>query len=472
MRFRHFASLLRSSAAGLLLTAAGSLACAQANVDALRSRLVGQPLVIRIEGIRMTHAVLFNKLDIRVVDGVVQNRLMKSQLDTDEVMHPGDRVRVTKVDTSTDRSHDYLRVTVAAADGLTVPVAFVFSKGQLATASDTGLEQALETAFAPNGGRAPLPGPGVPPSPAAHPATPPSDLPMPPTDPVPPETVSAPGHPAAAGTPVGGGSWRPGKVMDGGKAAEVAGKASFHGQAGPALLALSCGTVEVRVRKTMAPQADSLNCDFDTDSGNLAVKFAVGSHPEEVGGICYESKETNPSVVTLPIDLGAGGLEEILASPGTSLNLRVQFSDGGGDDLKAIFQMPQDASMLTFLRSCAKTPSASETANGAQPLLSCPTLPGKGLRHADVIGAGGKPYTGMDGDNDIGAVWNLPPITKAHPARQKLTLACSYGTGLKGPAAGTKETLEVKLFPIPAAAKTCVSRGSAELGEAYAICSK
>ena len=31
-----------------------------------------------------------------------------------------------------------------------------------------------------------------------------------------------------------------------------------------------------------------------------------------------------------------------------------------------------------------------------------------------------------DGENDIGTAWDMPRVTKAHPVRPKLMLACSY----------------------------------------------
>ncbi len=423
-----------------LLTVVGlssAMAFGQAAVDTLKSRLVNQPVTVKIEGLRISRGVLFKSVDVRIQDGVIQKRMFSTNAATDEVLNPGDKVRVTKVEAASDKKSDFLRLTIAAADGPTVPVAFVFPKGALATQDESQLEQVIGTTFD-------LSSAG---SPAMQPIAPP---------PSPPD-----GGTARNTAPSG---WRIQAVKDGNEAA-IAGVSRVNGRQASAVMALTCTGAEIRVRRNGLPDAEPLKCIGDMDGGNDVVKFSVGERPLEAGSICV-AYEDDPkiAVLKLPVDLGAGGLNEIISSPGSPMVIHIAFSDKPSDEFVAQFQLPQDASPIDFLHSCTKSPDpgAPATVDG------CPVLPGKGLRKAELLTASGKPYTVMDPDNDIGMEWVIPKATKAHPIRPKLTFACYYGVGLKPGEAN--EPLEKKLIPISPKATVCTARGDVALGELDASC--
>jgi len=423
-----------------LLTVVGlssAMAFGQAAVDTLKSRLVNQSVTVKIEGLRISRGVLFKSVDVRILDGVIQKRMFSTNAATDEVLNPGDKVRITKVEAASDKKNDFLRITIAAADGPTVPVAFVFPKGALATQDESQLEQVVGTTFD-------LSAAGSPAMPAIAPPPPPPDA----------GTTS---NAAPSG-------WRIQASKDGNEAA-IAGVSRVNGRQASAVMALTCTGAEIRVRRIGLPDAEPLKCIGDMDRGNDVVKFSVGERPLEAGSICvaYEDDPKIP-VLKLPVDLGAGGLDEVVSSPGSPMVIHIAFSDKPSDEFVAQFQLPQDASPIDFLHSCNKAaaPDAQATTD------ACPVLPGKGLRKAEVLTALGKPYKGPPTDNDIGVEWAIPKATKAHPVRPKLTLACYYGVGLKP--GDPNEPLEKKLIPISSKATDCSARGDTALGDLSATC--
>ena len=59
---------------------------------------MNQPVTVKIEGLRISRGVLFKSVDVRIQDGVIQKRMFSTNAATDEVLNPGDKVRVTKVE--------------------------------------------------------------------------------------------------------------------------------------------------------------------------------------------------------------------------------------------------------------------------------------------------------------------------------------------------------------------------------------
>jgi hypothetical protein len=376
-----------------------------------------------------------NHADVRVKNGSIELRMANTLMKPDEIAPQNAVLHVRKVESSSEKKNDYLRITLASDSGCTAPLAFELPKGALATMDEAALEQLIAPILTLSGGSA-----------------------MPPIAPPPPPPDSAT---ASSSAPAG---WRVQPSKDGNEAA-IAGVSKVNGRQAPAVMALTCTGAEIRVRRNGVPDPQSLVCEGDMDGGNDAVKFSVGERPLEAASICTpEATTPPPAVVKLPIDLGAGGLDEVLASPGSPMVIHIAFTDKPADEFIAQFQLPQDGSAIEFLRSCsATTTSASQTTVDA-----CPVLPGKGLRKAELLTASGKPYNVMDPDNDIGLEWLIPKATKAHPVRPKLTFACYYGGGLKPN--DPNEPLEKKLIPISPKATVCTARGDTALGELSATC--
>jgi hypothetical protein len=434
---KYLKSIIVLSALGLLST----MASGQAAVDALKSHLVNQTVTVKIQGLRISRSILYRSVDVRIKDGVIQERLFKTAADTDEVLNPGDKVRVTKVEATNEKKNDFLRITIASADGLTVPVAFVFPKGAVAGQDESQLEQVIGATFdLPNTA-----------SPAMQPIAPP-----------PPPPDSPPTAPALSA------GWRVQVVKDG-KEAAIAGVSNVNGRQVQAVMALTCAGAEIRVRRNAVPDPKNLDCVGDMDGGNDVVKFSVGERPLEAASVCAPDPGPGPSVVfRMPIDLGAGGLDEVISSPGSTMKFLVDFSDKPGaftaNTVTAEFQLPQDASPIDFLRACQKSINYD-----AQPTVdACPDLPGKGLRKVELLTATGKPYVGPPNDNDIGVEWVIPKATKAHPVRPKLHFVCYYGLGRKP--TDPQEPLERKIIPISASATDCSVQGDIALGLLQASC--
>jgi hypothetical protein len=205
---------------------------------------------------------------------------------------------------------------------------------------------------------------------------------------------------------------------------------------------------------------------MDMDGGYENAKFKVGERPFQQGSICGDDDNSAP-VLKLPIDLGVGGLEEFLSSPGSPATIKIELTDKPGGELTAQFQLPQDASPIDYLRSCQKP-----IAETPKPWVNaCPTILGKGLRKADLLTASGKAYTAKDPDNTIGVAWNLPVVTKAHPTRPRLSWACFYGEGVR-PGDDPNEPLQKVLVPVNDKPAFCTLRGEVALGELEATCGR
>ena len=254
--------------------------------------------------------------------------------------------------------------------------------------------------------------------------------------------------------------WRIQAVKDGNEAA-IAGVSRVNGRQASAVMALTCTGAEIRVRRNGLPDAEPLKCIGDMDGGNDVVKFSVGERPLEAGSICV-AYEDDPkiAVLKLPVDLGAGGLNEIISSPGSPMVIHIAFSDKPSDEFVAQFQLPQDASPIDFLHSCTKSPDpgAPATVDG------CPVLPGKGLRKAELLTASGKPYTVMDPDNDIGMEWVIPKGDESPSDSAKANVRLLLRRRFDEPGEAN-EPLEKKLIPISPKATVCTARGDVALGE-------
>jgi|GEM_PF-3675511 len=110
----------------------------QAALDSLKSHLLNQPVTVNIAELRLSK---LPHPEVRVVNGVVQKRMLNLKLDTDEVISQNGTVRVTRVESEADKKNDYLRVTVSTNDGATAKIAFVEPIGGLAAMDEAALEQ-------------------------------------------------------------------------------------------------------------------------------------------------------------------------------------------------------------------------------------------------------------------------------------------------------------------------------------------
>jgi hypothetical protein len=439
MRFMYLKSF-----AALLALGLSSAAFGQAAVDTLKYRMVNQSVTVNLPELRLSklpHA------EVRIVNGVAQKRLLNLKLDTDEVIPQNSTVRVTKVVGEADKKSDYLRVTVRSDDGATATVAFVKPLGGLAAMDEAALEQLIAPAFGllDAGGGAPLP----------------ADQKMAEIPPPPPPPN---GGTTGAASPSG---WRIQTGQGGQVSAAVAGTMMGAGRPGPAVLSLSCSTVEVRIRRNQAPKLDAFSCDSDATDPQVHkdLHFSVGGRSPELGSVCIwiDPEATAPAAVTtMTIDLGATGTGRLVASPGAPLSMIFDIGSTAEQKLTAQFQLPQDASPISFLSQCKRSEPT------VPPVTSCPDIPGKGLRKAEVVTAAGKPFKGSPGDFGV-FEWTIPPVTKAHPVRPKLSLACYYGVGEKQ--VDPEEPLEKKLIPMSERAATCDAIGDPELGEFSAHCS-
>ena len=101
--------------------------------------------------------------------------------------------------------------------------------------------------------------------------------------------------------------------------------------------------------------------------------------------------------------------------------------DGGPDDLVARFPLPEQApAVQQMIAPCLDLLAAQHKRERDSIAVECPVLEGEPLRYVAVLtGSGMKPLA-PDGDIDIGTAWDMPRVTKAHPVRPKLMLACSY----------------------------------------------
>jgi hypothetical protein len=322
----------------------------------------------------------------------------------------------------------------------TTSIKFPFPKGATPTPQQV-IAQIGEVISADGGAPAAAPAPEQPAEPAIVPPPPPG------------------GPSVASGT-----GWRVQNTKDGNEAA-IGGVGLVNGRKGPVVMALSCKGAEVRLHRSMAPTDATTFFCMDMDGGYDVAKFKVGERPFEQGSICGDDDTSTP-VLKLPIDLGVGGLEQFLSSPGSPVIIKIGLTDKPAGELTAQFQLPQDPSPIQYLQSCLKP-----VVDTPKPWVnSCPTLAGKGLRKADLLTASGKPYTGTDPENTIGIAWDIPKATKAHPVRPKLTWACYYGEGAR-PGDDSTEPLQKMLVPINEKPSFCTLRGEVALGELAATCS-
>ncbi len=135
----------------------------------------------------------------------------------------------------------------------------------------------------------------------------------------------------------------------------------------------------------------------------------------------------------------------------------------------ARFQLPADAASLqSIMEPCFMAIEDHERRARALDLVSCPALPGKALRKADVlVGSPGKSLPWAEDSESPN--WTLPKITKTHPIVPKLALACYYGPA--GYVKDSKEVLYRRLIPVPPDAIYCSYTPDATENRSHAECS-
>jgi hypothetical protein len=128
----------------LLFVTATTLYAQADGITALRQRVATPANVVTVNAPEVRLAVLA-MADLRVENGVIHSRLQNKllELDTDQLAHRGDGLRVVKVEATGDKQNDYLRITVANAAGNTVHLAFGVSKGTLAGMDEPSLERLI-----------------------------------------------------------------------------------------------------------------------------------------------------------------------------------------------------------------------------------------------------------------------------------------------------------------------------------------
>lgn len=265
----------------------------------------------------------------------------------------------------------------------------------------------------------------------------------------------------------------------------IAGTAEAGGRRGPAALKLGCTygqytnstqshadlPVGLRVPTAMAafmikPGYGEFTCEGDGATGSPSVYTEVGGHLITARNVCFDGEK--PAAPAAPIELELryedALVKQIVDSQGGELVVHFRGKDGGPDDLIARFPLPEQApAVQQMIAPCLDLLAAQHKRERDSIAVECPVLEGETLSDVAVLtGSAMKPLA-PDGENDIGTAWDMPRVTKAHPVRPKLILACSYKN-----ASGTTDK---KLLPIPSSAMWCASRSDDFTNEPYGRCS-
>ena len=264
----------------------------------------------------------------------------------------------------------------------------------------------------------------------------------------------------------------------------IAGTAEAGGRHGPAALKLGCTyghyansteqhaslPVSLRVPTSMAafmskPGYGDFTCEGDGATGSFSVYTEVGGRSVPARSACFDGeKPTNP---TAPIEFGLGYedavVKQIATSQGGELLVHFREKAGSPDDLVARFPLPEQApAVQQMIAPCLDLFAAQHKKERESVVVECPALEGEILSDVAVLTGSAMKQLAPDGDNDIGIVWDMPRVTKAHPVRPKLTLACSYKNDAGVP--------DKKMLPIPTTAVRCARREDDFTNALYGRC--
>lgn len=267
----------------------------------------------------------------------------------------------------------------------------------------------------------------------------------------------------------------------------IAGTAEGGGRRGPAALKLGCTyghyanstesyanlPVSLRVPTSMAafmskPGYGEFSCEGDGATGSLSVYTEVGSRSVAARNACFDGESpTNPAA---PIELGLvyedAVVKQIADSQGGELVVHFREKADSPDDLVARFPLPEQApSVQQMIAPCLALLAAQQKKELESIAVACPVIEGETLSEVGVLTGPAMRKAAPDPDNDIGTVWVLPRITKAHPVRPKLTLSCIYKNT-------TGTVADKKMLPIPAAAVECALREDDFTNAPYGRCLK
>ena len=116
-------------------------------VAALRQQLTSDngAATVQVDGIRAATKVLVRPIDNRIAKGALQSRGALDVLrnPSDIVLHHGDAVRVTKVETAADSKGDILRISVVTGNNAVALLAFIVPKDSLGSMSEAQLKQLI-----------------------------------------------------------------------------------------------------------------------------------------------------------------------------------------------------------------------------------------------------------------------------------------------------------------------------------------
>ena len=263
-------------------------------------------------------------------------------------------------------------------------------------------------------------------------------------------------------------------------AAALTGMVESEGKRGPAGLTLTCSTtdqassrleVTLRVMSDMIgfmskPGYGEFSCEGDGASGSPTVYTDIGQESLPARNACFDGQA--PQSVA-PVDLGLtyeeDVVQKIVSASGSMLQVHFRAQPGGPDDLVAKFPLPpQNAAVQQMVAPCIANLKAEHKKEQDSVVVACPVIDGQTLSGVDVLTGPAMKKLAVDPENDIGQAWSLPKVTRAHPVRPKLALACSY----KGDASSTVR--KKILLPIPAAATFCEAREDDYTNAQYGRC--
>ena len=305
-----------------------------------------------------------------------------------------------------------------------------------------------------------------------------------------PDTESTPGKAAGTVRPPATPVWRtlPSDTNDPNSNAHsvaIAGTAEGGGRRGPAALKLGCTyghyanskephaslPVSLRIPTSMTafmskPGYGDFTCEGDGATGSFSVYTEVGGQPVAARSACFDGeRSTNPAApIELRLVYEDAVVKQIADSQEGELVVHFREKAGSPDDLVARFPLPEQApSVQQMIAPCLDLLAAQHKKELESIVVACPVVDGATLSEVGVLTGPAMRKAATDPENDIGLVWVLPRITKAHPVRPKLTLSCTYKN-----AAGT--VADKKLLPIPAAAVECTSRDDDFTNAPYGRC--
>jgi hypothetical protein len=361
-----------------VLSIAQSTPVVAPGVQDLQKHLMASPGTVTLVAAELRLSQL-SRADVRVENGQIhlrmQNTLMK--LDSDDIEHANDVLLVRKVEATSEKKNDYLRITVGLSDGKSVPVAFELAKGALSSMDAPSLEKLIAPVFTTGGSLATsgTPAESAAPAaggPAAAPAAPPSppEAPMGAIAPPPPPPEEAGKTPAAA-SGTGNGSWRLSELTTGHEAM-VIGTAGSNGASNPAVFGIICGLpqkmgadfkdtgkpqllLEMRAHKDQISLSNPLYCDPNMNTG---ATVTLEGKAAEHGKVCNSTQDPTGALWNFEIILPDRSVRDIAAGTGKSVTVRLG-SAAKPDEVIAHFDLPSDGAALKAVMSACAAPAAT-----------------------------------------------------------------------------------------------------------------